>query len=291
MTPKDSLLAAMVITIWGVNFMFLKFVLQDLSPMVLGMLRFALVVFPALLWLKRPPVAWRWLVLYGITISFGQFGLMFAALSLGLPTGLTALILQAQVFITVALAALLWREPIRANHLLGMLTAAAGLLLIGIGQHQGSVPMAALWAILGAAVSWALGNVVVKYVGKVNALSVVVWGDVSSLLLFALASFALYGGGGVWQQISGLSLRGLFGVLFVAYAASLIGYAAWGSLLSRYPAGKITPLALLVPVVALLVAWALLNEYLNIWHWLGVVLVMAALLIHVFGGKIAFKRA
>ena len=291
MTPKDSLLAAMVITIWGVNFMFLKFVLQDLSPMVLGMLRFALVVFPALLWLKRPPVAWRWLVLYGITISFGQFGLMFAALSLGLPTGLTALILQAQVFITVALAALLWREPIRANHLLGMLTAAAGLLLIGIGQQQGSVPMAALWAILGAAVSWALGNVVVKYIGKVNALSLVVWGNVSSLLLFALASFALYGGAGVWQQISGLSLRGLFGVLFVAYAASLIGYAAWGSLLSRYPAGKITPLSLLVPVVALLVAWALLNEYLNIWHWLGVVLVMAALLIHVFGGKIAFKRA
>ena len=291
MTPKDSLLAAMVITIWGVNFMFLKFVLQDLSPMVLGMLRFALVVFPALLWLKRPPVAWRWLVLYGVTISFGQFGLMFAALSLGLPTGLTALILQAQVFITVALAALLWREPIRANHLLGMLTAAAGLLLIGIGQQQGSVPMAALWAILGAAVSWALGNIVVKYIGKVNALSLVVWGNISSLLLFALASFALYGGAGVWQQISGLSLRGLFGVLFVAYAASLIGYAAWGSLLSRYPAGKITPLSLLVPVVALLVAWALLNEYLNIWHWLGVVLVMAALLIHVFGGKIAFKRA
>ena len=121
MTPKDSLLAAMVITIWGVNFMFLKFLLQDLSPMVLAMLRFALVVFPALLWLKRPPVAWRWLVLYGITISFGQFGLMFAALSLGLPTGLTALILQAQVFITVALAALLWREPIRANHLLGII--------------------------------------------------------------------------------------------------------------------------------------------------------------------------
>ena len=179
----------------------------------------------------------------------------------------------------------------RANHLLGMLTAAAGLLLIGIGQHQGSVPMAALWAILGAAVSWALGNIVVKYIGKVNALSLVVWGNISSLLLFALASFALYGGAGVWQQISGLSLRGLFGVLFVAYAASLIGYAAWGSLLSRYPAGKITPLSLLVPVVALLVAWALLNEYLNIWHWLGVVLVMAALLIHVFGGKIAFKRA
>ena len=145
--------------------------------------------------------------------------------------------------------------------------------------------------ILGAAVSWALGNIVVKYIGKVNALSLVVWGNISSLLLFALASFALYGGGGVWQQISGLSLRGLFGVLFVAYAASLIGYAAWGSLLSRYPAGKITPLSLLVPVVALLVAWALLNEYLNIWHWLGVVLVMAALLIHVFGGKIAFKRA
>ena len=67
--------------------------------------------------------------------------------------------------------------------------------------------------------------------------------------------------------------------------ATLVGYVGWGGLLSRHPASKITPLALLVPVIALVVARLLLNEQLNHWHWLGVAVVMAGLAVHVFGAR------
>ena len=290
MTPKDSLLAAVVIGLWGVNFLFMKVSLQEMSPMVLGMLRFLFMLLPAVFFIKPPPVRWYWLALYGAVISFAQFGLMFTAIDWGMPTGLAALVVQVQVFATVLLAALFWKEPIRANHLAGMMLAAFGLVCIGVGQYRGAVPMLSMWPALGAAAAWAAGNIVVKYIGRVNALSLVVWGNISSLLLFALAAFYLYGSSGVWQQLTGLSWRGLGSALYLAYAAGLVGYAGWGSLLSRYPAGKITPLALLIPVIALLVAWMLLNEYMNAWHWGGVALVMAALLVHVFGGKLAPKR-
>lgn len=285
MDTKDALLIAAVVGIWGINFFFMKTALADVPPMVLGLLRFLLVIFPAVLFIKPPKVDWYWLALYGLTISFGQFGLMFTALEWGMPTGLAALLVQLQVFLTVLVAGVMMGEPVLRHHLLGMLAAAVGLVLIGIGQYQGSMPMAALLAVVGAAASWAVGNIVVKYIGQVNALSLVVWGSWSALAAFAAVSLVLYGADGLLSYAASLSGWGIAGILFLAYVSSLVGYTAWGDLLSRHPAGKITPFALCVPVIALLAGFVLLDERLGIWHWSGIVVVMAGLLIHVFGGK------
>ena len=72
MTAKDSLLAAFVLIAWGVTFLFMRMSLNEVSPMVLGMLRFLLLMFPAVFILPRPQVAWYWLVSYGLAISFGN---------------------------------------------------------------------------------------------------------------------------------------------------------------------------------------------------------------------------
>lgn len=257
MNLKDGLTIAVVIGVWGVNFLFMRWTLDEVPPMVLGMLRFACVVFPALLLVRRPPVRWYWLALYGLSISFGQFGLMFTALAWGLPTGLAALVLQVQVFFTVLLAGLLWREPLLAHHVWGMGTAAAGLVLIGIGQHQGPLPLVSLLPVLGAAACWACGNLLVKRIGPVPALSLVVWGSLSALAAFTAASLLLYGIDGLAGHLSRLSVRGMASIVFLAYVASLVGYV-------------------------------LLDERLGVWHWLGMAVVMAGLLLHVFGKRLRF---
>lgn len=285
MNAKDRLIALIVVVVWGVNFFFIRLGLTELSPMVLGLLRFVLVLFPAVFWVKKPAVAWYWLAAYGLTISFGQFALMFTAIAVGMPTGLTALLLQAQVFFTVLMAALMWHEPVNDNHWLAMMVALVGLILIGIGQHNGAVPLLGLLLVLAAAFSWAVGNMIVKRIGRVDAVALVVWGNVVCLLPFTLCAVAQCGIESVWRQISHMDWTGWLAVAFLAYMASLIGYVSWGSLLARYPASKITPLALLVPVVALLVAYVFLHEALNAWQWTGVGVVMAALCIQVFGKR------
>ncbi|WP_107726681.1 EamA family transporter [Neisseria weaveri] len=289
MNLKDYLLILLVIGIWGVNFLFMKFALNEIPPMVLGMLRFFYVVFPAVFLLKRPPVPWHLLAAYGLTISFGQFALMFTALDWGLPTGLAALMLQVQVFFTVLIAGIVLREPVLAHHLLGMFTAAVGLVFIGIGHYQGQLPITAMLPVFGAAASWACGNIIVKRIGSVNALSLVVWGGIPAFCAFTLASLMLYGTDGLAQHVSNLTWKGIVGILFLAYVASLVGYTGWGALLAKHPAGRVTPFALLVPVIALLAGYLVLNERLAAWHWLGIVVVMAGLTLHIFGGK--WRRA
>lgn len=286
MNLNDRLLIALVVAVWGVNFLFMRLSLNEMPPMILGALRFVCVVFPAIFFLKKPDVAWKWLILYGLTISFGQFALMFTALHWGFPTGLAALVIQIQVFFTVILAAMLWREPVLFHQFIGMITAFIGLILIGFGQHQGNLPLHALLPVVGAAASWACGNIIVKKIGKVNPLSLVVWGSVSALVAFSLVSLAMYPIDEIGNFITQSSWKAWAGVLFLAYVSNLVGYTGWGALLSRYPAGKVTPFAFLVPVIALLVGYLILSERLGMWHGLGIVGVMSGLLLHIFGGKI-----
>ncbi|MDO4998520.1 MAG: EamA family transporter [Neisseria sp.] len=286
MKASDVAIAAAVIVIWGVNFWFMKIALADIQPMLLGALRFVFLLLPALFVLPRPNVAWWWLILYGLSISFGQFGLMFMALWQGMPTGLAALLHQGQVFFSVILAMICLREPVQRQHFIAMLIAMLGLLFIGVGQYHGVMPLLGLWLVLASALMWACGNMVVKKIGKVNPLSLVVWGNVVTLPAFALTAWWQYGTAGVAEQIAAMRWQTWAAVLYLAYVAGLLGYAGWGVLLSRYPAGKMTPLALLVPVIALLVAYFGLNEPLNAWHWAGVWTVMAALVLHVFGARL-----
>ena len=285
MSIKDSLIALAVVLLWGVNFFFIRLGLTEMTPMVLGMLRFMLVVFPAILLIRKPDVPWRWLMLYGLVISFGQFSLMFTAIAVGMPTGLTALVLQAQAFFTVLMAALIWREPVKPNHWLALVVAAVGLAMIGIGQHSGNVPLFGLVLVLAAALSWACGNLVVKRIGRVNPLALVVWGNAVAIVPFAVCALLQSGVHNVASQLTHIDVAGWVALVYLAYMATLGGYGAWGSLLSRYPAGKIAPLSLLVPVVALLVAQVFLRESLNAWQWLGVTVVMAALVVQVFGAR------
>lgn len=290
MSSTDRIIALGVVLAWGINFMFMKIALYDITPLVLGMLRFAFLLMPALFVLKKPDIPWFWLILYGLTMSFGQFGFMFLALSMGVPTGLAALIHQSQVFFTVLLVVLFWREAIQSKHLIGMIMAGVGLVFIGVGQHQGGVALTGLLVVMAGSLSWAFGNTVIKKIGMiatspVNAMSLVAWGNISTLVAFGVASFGLYGIDGVTEQVVNLRWGGWLSVLYLAYIASLLGYAGWGDLLARYPASQVTPLALLVPVVALLTGFIFMGESLNRWHWAGIIVVMAALIIHVFGIK------
>lgn len=288
MNAKDAALIALTVTIWGVNFLFMRAALDEMPPMVLGLLRFLAVLFPAVFLLKRPPVSWPLLAVYGLGISFGQFGFMFAALSMGFPTGLAALLVQSQVFFTVLVATLFFREPVRANHLFGMAAAAFGLFLIGIGHYQGSLPLLPLLMVLCAGFSWAVGNIALKRIGRVNPLALVVWGGLPACAAFAAVSLHLYGAEGLSRHIGAIGIQGWGSVLFLAYISSLVGYTAWGSVLSRHPAGKVTPFALLVPVLALLLGRLILDEQLGAWHWLGIATVLGGLLLHVFG--LPFKK-
>ena len=284
MSPRDLLIATVVIFAWGVNFVVIKLGLHGVPPMLLGAFRFALAALPAV-FVKRPQIPLRWLFAYGLTISLGQFALLFYGMYVGMPAGLASLVLQAQAFFTLVFAAMFLGERIRAANVAGLVISAAGLALIGMqGGH--AMTLTGFLFTLAASALWALGNVVTKAMGKVDLLSLVVWGSLIPPLPFLALSLIFEGPARIESSLSAIPLVSVFAILYLAFVATIVGYSLWGKLLARYPVGSVAPFSLLVPVIGLVSAAVFLGEGLSSAQIAGAALVMAGLVVNVFGGRL-----
>jgi O-acetylserine/cysteine efflux transporter len=78
----------------------------------------------------------------------------------------------------------------------------------------------------------------------------------------------------------------VFAILYLAFIATIVGYSLWGKLLARYPAGSVAPFSLLVPVIGLASAAVFLGEGLSAAQVVGAALVMAGLVVNVFGARL-----
>ncbi len=281
--------ALVVVTVWGFNFTVVKLGLADVPPLFLLTLRFAFCAFPAVLFVPKPAASWGSLTAYGLLLGLGQFGLLFTALKLGAPAGLSSVLLQSQAFFTALLAAAVLKERIRLHSVLGMVLAAAGLALVALSGRGGSlsgmtVPLALM--ILGAAFFWGAANVVVRTMPGADALGLVVWSSVVSPLPLLGLSLWLEGPGPVAASLARPTPAWIGALAYLVVAASLVGYGLWNRLILRHGAGRIAPFSLLVPIVGISAAALVLGERFGPADAAATALVLAGLLVHVFGGNL-----
>src|SRR5690606_24527890 len=136
MPLRHILLALLVVAIWGLNFVFIKWGVEQVPPLLLTALRYICAVLPAVFFVKRPQVRLSILLVYGLAIGFAQFGLLFSAIKLGMPAGLASLLMQLQVFFTVALAIMFLGEKLSRFQAVGGLVAMAGVAVIAIERVE-----------------------------------------------------------------------------------------------------------------------------------------------------------
>lgn len=290
MSVRDRLLALTIILVWGVNFVVIKVGLQGVPPLLLAGLRFLLVAFPAICFFARPKLPLKWMFLYGMTISFGQFALLFWALSAGLSAGLASLLLQVQAFVTILLSALLFKERIRKHNGIAMLIATIGIVLLATAPEVGktSITWFTLALVLGAACSWALGNINNKVILSnytVPTMSLIVWSAIFPMMAFFMCSYYIEGPDLIVAALQHIQWHNIGALVYLSLMATIVGYGGWSYLLSRYQTSLIAPLSLLVPVFGLLSAWLLLGETLSLQQWIGAVIVAAGLVYNTFGAK------
>ena len=111
--------------------------------------------------------------------------------------------------------------------------------------------------------------------GPVDAFGFMVWVSlVPPLPLFAL-SLIFEGPGALPASVRGATLAGVASLAFIAYAATLGGFGAWGWLMRRYEASTVAMYSLLVPPFGLLSAVVLLGERVDATRLAGAALVIA----------------
>ncbi len=248
MTLAHTALVLAVVLIWGFTFVATRWALDDFSPSQLTALRFLIAAAPALV-LARPRVPWRTLVPVGLTLFLGQFLLQFSGIALGTPPGLAAVVVQTQALFTILLAALALGERPTRREWTGALVAFAGLALIGLTVGRDLTAAGLILCGL-SAVSWGVGNVLVKRLPPVEMLPLMVWLSVIPPLPALALSVAVDGPSALGTALVASSWLGRAAVLYIAVIATVLGYAIWGALLRHYPAAIVTPFALLIPFVA-----------------------------------------
>lgn len=283
---RDSLLAALVAVIWGINFLVINAGMTDVPPLLFVALRFVAVIFPAIVFVPRPAAPWRVIIAVGTFMSLGQFGLLYLSLHAGMPPGLAALVLQAQVILTIVIAAGVLGERPGPLQIGGVVLGAVGLTVVALGRGA-HVPALALLLCLAAALAWAVGNVVARGSGVKSGLSLTVWSAlVVPVPMFAL-SLLVDGPSTVVAALAGIGWPAVLSTLYTAGLASLVGYAIFTGLLGRYPSATVVPWILLVPVVATTAAWLVLDQRPNAAETTGGVLLVVGALVATRSRRVA----
>ncbi|MBT2513306.1 EamA family transporter [Arthrobacter sp. ISL-30] len=288
MTPRHSMLAVLVAVLWGLNFVAIDFGLhangREVPPLLFVALRFVLVVLPFIFFVKKPEVSWKVILGVGLFMSAGQFGLLYLALAMGMPAGLASLVLQAQVLLTVLMAAQFLGERPNRRQIFGVVLGVAGLAVVAAGRSL-VAPVLPLLIVLAAALSWAAGNVIARKAKAASGLGLVVWSGAVVPLPLAGLSLIVDGADAVMGTLLDLQPATILSAIYTAMFASLVGYGIWNRLLSLYPSSAVVPFTLLVPVVGMTAAWLMLQETPTPAEMLGGLLLLGGVATAVLQGK------
>lgn len=281
-----------VVVIWGLNFAIIRVGVEYVGPFTLAAMRFAVASLPFMLFIARPNVPFAFLGAYALFFGFLQFTFLFVGLGLGLPTGITSLLLQLQAVFTPALAFLFLRETFSGHTVAAMVLSLAGLgaVMTSAGYINGGA-VTVLFGV-GAAVSWALSNVVVRYGVRqgytYKPIELVVWASSMPIVPFILLAWAM---GEATPSLSEGLLGGFVAATYLGLLGTIVGYVLWVKALSLFDAATVAPFSLMIPVVGLTTGHIVFNETLTIAEVIGSGLIIAGLLIHVLGTARASRAA
>jgi len=267
---------------WGFTFVVIEVGLQEFPPLLFAALRFAVAAFPAVLFLRRDGIAWRWILAVGLSLGLAQQALLFLGVAAGMPAGMASLVLQTQAVFTMILAALLLGDIPSRRQWVGVGVGLVGIALIaGDGALQAALGGFVL--VVGAGLAWGVGNIAIKKANVPNGFRLLVWMALVPILPLLLASAAFETG--QWEALAGLDWIGVGSVLFAGLVSSLFCYGSWAYLLHRSSPNAVAPFSLLVPVFGLSFGALLLGERLDARELIGSGVVLAGLLVVVVPGR------
>ena len=273
MKQKHILIAIFIVFLWGFNFVALKVTVTSLPPVFAAALRFLILSIPWIFFVKKPNISKTQFISIPLTLGVFQYSLLYYGMSLGLSTGLSAVILQTQSFFSVFLSSIFMKEKIKNKEIFGLIVGAFGVLLLFF-FNDGDFEIESVIIILLAAISWGVANIQLKNLGKINMISFLIWiSPIAAVFLFAISVCIEY------EDIKKISIteiefRVILSILYTACLSTLIGFSLWQYLLNKYNSVKVTPFGLLVPVTGSI------NEILEIYQIIsGTVIIIGLILI------------
>mgnify|MGYP003875066657 CR=1 FL=1 len=268
------LILIMLMGFWGYAFVGIKFLLEELSPLQLTVLRFFFVFLAIVFFMmyeiargKLPPRIdassfWKLFVLgfigvvcYHMALNYGEIYTTASVASL--------IVFTSPVF-TAILSKLLLNEKLTVMRITGILIALAGAALIILTENDGSAqnPNQAVFGALIvfiSAVSWSLYTVYGRKIGGslrgINRLYYSLY-----TMLFGSMVLILFVRPSTIKALLNLSSYNLLNLLILSIFSSFFGYIIWIKALEHLEANQVSAFLYLIPVFSVLFSVLLLGE-------------------------------
>lgn len=265
------------VLIWSTGFVVAKFGLPYAPPLTFLLLRFIsvlVVLLPIVLLMHAPwPVGrMRHIAVAGILVQAGYLAGVWCAIKLGMPAGLSALIVGLQPVLT-AFAAPLVGESVRGRQWVGLLFGLCGVALVVankitlIGLSSQSIMLCIM-----ALVSITVGTLYQKrYCASFDLRTGTVIQFAASIAVILPFAVALEGFGPALDTVQWTpSFIGalLWSVLALSIGAIFLLFA----LIRKSAATKVTSLLYLTPPTTAVMAWMMFGEAFSIIGMAGMVL-------------------
>ena len=280
-----DIMLLMMALLWGINFSVVKVGTRLLDPMAFNGVRVALAVVCLLViasaFLRKPwPRGRELATLFFIgMLGNGIYQLFFITGISRTRAGTAALVLAAGPAFVALLGRLRGTERIALRGWIGIALQLGGMGAVVMGSAQSSARGDSLLGntlILIGGLCWAVFTVLLKpFTTRVHGLhiSAITMGG-GALLLLAVGAPAIASAD--WRA---LPLSGWLAILYAGVGALVIAYLLWYRGLKVLGPTRTAMYINLQPLIALLIAWATLNEVPTPWQWLGAASIMTGLVL------------
>ena len=267
------------------NFVVIQVGLKGFPPLLLCAVRFGLAAVPGVFFFPKPKAPLKYIMGYGLFTYTLQFGFLFSGIYHGLSPGLASLVHQMQVFFSIGLAALVFRDRPTVWKIFGAMISFFGIGIVAV-HVGGDLSLIGLILTLIGSFSWATGNMFSKKVEAQSPLALVVWGNLVAFPVILALSLFVEGPSLILASFQSISISTIGAICYLVFLSTHIGYGAWGFLLNSHPTSTVVPFTLLIPIFGFLSSAFFLGEALPTWKILASIFVMSGLAFNLLEKKI-----
>ena len=242
---------AMIMTcnvIWAMNVIVSKWAVDDYAvpPLFFAAVRSLLVVAALAPFLRRIPANVGKVMLIGLAMSGGSFGLFFLGLQTASPSA-AGIVNLTSAPVTVLFAILILKEQVRWRRGLGIALAFVGVM-IAVASPAGMESGYGLAYVFAGVITGALGAVFFKRIA-IGAIEMQAWAGIASTVVLFPLSVALEQDQFVAVSAAPWAFLGC--VAFAGLVVSVGAHSAYYHLLQRHDANLLVPLTLATPLLTI----------------------------------------
>ena len=276
---KAILGASATIAVWATAFPFAKLALQSVDALTLSVAR---VVGGAILMLiigvfkgLHIPTSWReWgiYILLGATGNF-LYQVVFNEGLRTIPAATSSIIMALTPMTTALLALVVYKDRIRPVGWLFTITAFIGVAIIILWNSTLTIPMGALWTLLGM-ILFAVYNILNRGLSLkgYNSITIAMWS------MFTGAIMALPFADHAIEMIVQAPLSAQLAMVYLAFFSSALGFVFWSYAFEHAEkVSDVTNFMYISPIVAAIVAAFLLGEFPNMGLYIGAPIILGSL--------------